>query len=1258
MPFEFHLFLLELRWLFQKQFNETIVMYFNKITTLLMVKTFLKYQLCLVFCILFVNLVIGQEVCNNGIDDDGDGLIDLNDDECDCSDVIPYASINGDVCRPQLTLEVDVMGATAYQWFYNGVALSGEVTNSLDLGPFDFLGNYSCLIDSPSGCSVTEDFELVEELRITDFNIQCTSGSNISNVEITIEGGYSDFTVRWMAPNGDSDMFTTDQTTFNFDVSNVVEGDLQVIIEDDMGCIIEPLLFLSNDCLPDCATVLLPQITRPEFPNDDPNGPYCPGETVQFCYEIGFRVSPRDSGNNCLWIQGIVPVVGGGWDLSVSSISDGTPTGWSYFPEGSVDYNLNHPTLNALTDLNGKIILENGNGGLSPGDLLPEGWWFVTQGLDAGCVLDGDPDNGWGMEAPCDTEFNVDFCFSLTTNTENNVSGCEDGFDRNLDIQLFVFGDGETGCYDSVACKVNSQKFEGRLNCTSFQSLEIFDANHNCGMTSEIIINLTGGNPNYNVTLIPPSGIQQDFNFNQREIILPVSETGDHQVIIEDNLGCTQEVTVNVEDCCTVDCVASSIIVDCLGDVPAIPEIFLDALTNGSEDIDRLLSDNIIGLVQGCTDATVSAEDIPMSAISCSAGSSIIERNYTMDFGGVTQSCIQNIEVIYHTPPSFTIEAQDLNLSCTDDIDSDFQAWLMSRANSELELCNPIISWSTNPTVPEITFSCEGTGSVVVEFMYTDDCGFSGSSTAEFSVTDQEAPEITCPDELVLDCGEDSAQIDLWLSSFTAVDNCSIASTSDDFATTAFQASCGSNGEYLVTFEAVDECGMTEACMRKIIVLDPESFMIDCPDALEVDIQDPDFLNQINSWLSLAVTDDPCSFVDLPVDNDFDSASIDVDCDALNLQVNFMAENACGVERSCTSVITGNVDNRPDLTCPADIEINCDETQISDLVDDWLESVVAVDFNGMPLVVSNDFSVIADACMMSTITFSILDDCGNALSCSSNLTIIDDSAPALNCPSTSAIELSQATPSEQIEIIIDGLDVQDNCTENLTTIFEIDGDLLGMLCGETRTMEVISIDECGNESSCLIDLQFSAISDLTITCAEPLNLDCNENNILDIIDSHVNQNTVTTSSLNFQLDFDYDPSVVNNDCDEVISFDIRVTATDECGNQETCEIPIEITAEAKVFIANIFSPDNDGLNNHFTIYSNSAISMVKDFSIYDRWGERVFHKTNFLPNDESLGWDGTIDGKKAKTSIYTYTTIIETLQGIEEKRFGTVTIVY
>ena len=42
----------------------------------------------LAFSIALSCTVMAQEICNNGIDDDSDGLIDLNDDECDCGQVI------------------------------------------------------------------------------------------------------------------------------------------------------------------------------------------------------------------------------------------------------------------------------------------------------------------------------------------------------------------------------------------------------------------------------------------------------------------------------------------------------------------------------------------------------------------------------------------------------------------------------------------------------------------------------------------------------------------------------------------------------------------------------------------------------------------------------------------------------------------------------------------------------------------------------------------------------------------------------------------------------------------------------------------------------------------------------------------------------------------------------------------------------------------------------------------------------------------
>ena len=36
---------------------------------------------------------MAQEVCDNAIDDDGDGLVDYNDDECKCDGTVPTSLI-------------------------------------------------------------------------------------------------------------------------------------------------------------------------------------------------------------------------------------------------------------------------------------------------------------------------------------------------------------------------------------------------------------------------------------------------------------------------------------------------------------------------------------------------------------------------------------------------------------------------------------------------------------------------------------------------------------------------------------------------------------------------------------------------------------------------------------------------------------------------------------------------------------------------------------------------------------------------------------------------------------------------------------------------------------------------------------------------------------------------------------------------------------------------------------------------------------
>lgn len=73
----------------------------------------------------------------------------------------------------------------------------------------------------------------------------------------------------------------------------------------------------------------------------------------------------------------------------------------------------------------------------------------------------------------------------------------------------------------------------------------------------------------------------------------------------------------------------------------------------------------------------------------------------------------------------------------------------------------------------------------------------------------------------------------------------------------------------------------------------------------------------------------------------------------------------------------------------------------------------------------------------------------------------------------------------------------------------------------------------------------------------------------------------------------------------------------------------------EVFIPNAFTPDGDGVNDQLFVQAR-GISMVKSMRIYSRWGELVFEKLNFLPNDKGLGWNGRVRGVLANPDVYVY----------------------
>ena len=61
------------------------------------------------------------------------------------------------------------------------------------------------------------------------------------------------------------------------------------------------------------------------------------------------------------------------------------------------------------------------------------------------------------------------------------------------------------------------------------------------------------------------------------------------------------------------------------------------------------------------------------------------------------------------------------------------------------------------------------------------------------------------------------------------------------------------------------------------------------------------------------------------------------------------------------------------------------------------------------------------------------------------------------------------------------------------------------------------------------------------------------------------------------------------------------------GCEDTCVYRLAIDyGQLKAYIPNIFTPNNDGVNDFFTIFGSVNVSRISQLQIFDRYGELVF----------------------------------------------------
>lgn len=194
----------------------------------------------------------------------------------------------------------------------------------------------------------------------------------------------------------------------------------------------------------------------------------------------------------------------------------------------------------------------------------------------------------------------------------------------------------------------------------------------------------------------------------------------------------------------------------------------------------------------------------------------VVTRTWTMtDACGNATTCTQTINVDDTTPPSLTCPA-NITIECTESTETS-----NTGAHSVSDLCDP---------APVVTFTdvttasgtCPQEYTITRTWTATDVCGNTSACQQIITVDDSQAPVITYPADVTIECTENTLPAST--GEGTASDNCD-ASPSISYSDVTMALPPSLSYQILRTWTATDTCGNSSTCLQTIRVdnpLDPE----------------------------------------------------------------------------------------------------------------------------------------------------------------------------------------------------------------------------------------------------------------------------------------------------------------------------------------------------------------------------------------------------------------------------------------------------
>ncbi len=112
----------------------------------------------------------------------------------------------------------------------------------------------------------------------------------------------------------------------------------------------------------------------------------------------------------------------------------------------------------------------------------------------------------------------------------------------------------------------------------------------------------------------------------------------------------------------------------------------------------------------------------------------------------------------------------------------------------------------------------------------------------------------------------------------------------------------------------------------------------------------------------------------------------------------------------------------------------------------------------------------------------------------------------------------------------------------------------------------------------------------------------------------------------------------------------KVVVTNDAGCVDEDSVSIKVAAPNNIYVPSAFTPNGDGKNDVFKPYLGTNFILL-NFTIYNRWGEKIFTAKN------NNGWNGTLNGQDQNSGVYIWTLDARDRQGTLINKKGTVVLI-